>query len=67
MKRIAFDLIEGNAIVGFQVRPGCLELLERVRPYFTLYLWSAAVGGASGRGRGRTSATSGGASRPMTD
>src|SRR5262245_13792951 len=50
MRRIAFDLdetlgvplIEGNAIVGFQVRPGCLELLGRLRPYFTLCLWSVS-------------------------
>jgi hypothetical protein len=50
MRRIAFDLdetlgvplIEGGAIVGFQVRPGCLELLERLRPRFTLCLWSVS-------------------------
>ena len=44
--RIAFDLdetlgvplIEGDAIVGFQVRPGCPELLDRLRPSFTLGL-----------------------------
>jgi hypothetical protein len=48
MKRIAFDLdetlgvplIEGDAIVGFQARPGCLELLGRLRPRCTLCLWS---------------------------
>jgi hypothetical protein len=50
MRRIAFDLdetlgvplIEGNAIVGFQTRPGCLALLERLRPHFTLCLWSVS-------------------------
>lgn len=50
MKRIAFDLdemlgvplIEGNAIVGFQARPGCVGLLERLRPRFTLCLWSVS-------------------------
>jgi hypothetical protein len=50
MKRIAFDLdetlgvplIEGNAIVGFQLRPGCLDLLERLRDRFTLCLWSVS-------------------------
>jgi hypothetical protein len=50
MKRIAFDLdetlgvplIEGDAIVGFQIRPGCLELLGRLRPRFTLCLWSVS-------------------------
>jgi hypothetical protein len=50
MRRIAFDLdetlgvplIEGNAIVGFQARPGCLELLGRLRPRFTLCLWSVS-------------------------
>jgi len=50
MKRIAFDLdetlgvplIEGNAIVGFQLRPGCLELLERLRARYTLILWSVS-------------------------
>jgi hypothetical protein len=50
MKRIAFDLdetlgvpiIEGDAIVGFQTRPGCLDLLGRLRPHFTLCLWSVS-------------------------
>jgi hypothetical protein len=50
MKRIAFDLdetlgvplIEGEAIVGFQCRAGCLELLGRLRPHFTLCLWSVS-------------------------
>jgi hypothetical protein len=50
MKRVAFDLdetlgvplIEDNAIVGFQCRPGCLELLERLQSHFTLCLWSVS-------------------------
>ena len=50
MRRIAFDLdetlgvplIEGNAIVGFQIRPGCLNLLDRLRPRFALCLWSVS-------------------------
>jgi hypothetical protein len=50
MKRIAFDLdetlgvplIEGDAIVGFQPRPGCLELLGRLRPRCTLLLGSVS-------------------------
>ncbi len=50
MKRIAFDLdetlgvplIEGDAIVGFQSRPGSLELLRRLRLHFTLCLWSVS-------------------------
>lgn len=50
MRRIAFDLdetlgvplIEADAIVGFQTRPGCLDLLERLRPRYTLCLWSVS-------------------------
>ena len=50
MKRIAFDLdetlgvplIEGDTIVGFQTRPGCLELLGRLRPLYRLCLWSVS-------------------------
>ena len=50
MRRIAFDLdetlgvplIDGDAIAGFQLRPGCLELLGRLRPRFTLCLWSVS-------------------------
>jgi hypothetical protein len=49
-RRLAFDpdetlgvpLIHGIAIVGFQYRPGCLELLERLRPHFTLCVWSVS-------------------------
>ena len=51
MKRIAFDLDEtlgvplivGGEIVGFQTRAGCLELLGRLRPRFTLCLWSVSA------------------------
>jgi hypothetical protein len=51
MKRIAFDLdetlgvplIEDNVIVGFQLRPGCLELLGRLRLRFTLCLWTVSA------------------------
>src|SRR5262249_5312841 len=39
---LGVPLIAGDAIVGFQVRPGCLELLERLRPRFTLCLWSVS-------------------------
>jgi hypothetical protein len=50
VKRIAFDLdetlgvplIQGSSIVGFQIRPGCLELLGRLRGRFTLVLWSVS-------------------------
>jgi hypothetical protein len=50
VRRIAFDLdetlgvplIEGSKIVGFQIRPGCLELLEKLRPNFVLCLWTVS-------------------------
>lgn len=50
MRRIAFDLdetlgvpvIDGAAMIGWQIRPGCLELLERLRPRFVLCLWSVS-------------------------
>jgi hypothetical protein len=50
VKRIAFDLdetlgvplIEGNVIVGFQTRPGCLELFARLQARSTLLLWSVS-------------------------
>ena len=50
MRRIAFDLdetlgvplIEGATMVGWQLRPGCLELLARLRPHFILCLWSVS-------------------------
>jgi hypothetical protein len=48
--RIAFDLdetlgvplIDGSTIVGFQPRPGSLELLKKLRPHVTLCLWSVS-------------------------
>jgi hypothetical protein len=50
MRRIAFDLdetlgvplIAGDAVVGFQARAGCVELLERLRAQFALCLWSVS-------------------------
>jgi hypothetical protein len=50
LRRIAFDLdetlgvpiITGATMVGWQVRPGCLELLARLRPRFVLCLWSVS-------------------------
>ena len=50
MRRIAFDLdetlgvplIDGPAVVGWQMRPGGAELLERLRPNFELLLWSVS-------------------------
>ena len=50
MQRIAFDLdetlgvplIDGATMVGWQNRPGCLELLTRLRSRFTLCLWSVS-------------------------
>lgn len=48
--RIAFDLdetlgvplIEGVAIVGFQIRTGCPDLLDRLGTEHTLILWSVS-------------------------
>src|SRR5262249_59350023 len=50
LRRIAFDLdetlgvplIEGPNVVGWQMRPGCAELLDRLRPRFELVLWSVS-------------------------
>lgn len=50
MRRIAFDLdetlgvplINGAIIVDWQIRPGCAELLDRLRPRFDLVLWSVS-------------------------
>lgn len=50
MRRIAFDLdetlgvplIDGANIVGWQMRPGCAELLERLQEEFRLVLWSVS-------------------------
>src|SRR5207302_6385354 len=49
-QRIAFDLdetlgvpvIHGSAMAGWQLRPGCVELLGRLRSRFDLCLWSVA-------------------------
>jgi hypothetical protein len=49
-RRIAFDLdetlgmpqIADQTIVGFQLRPGCMGLLGRLRPEFTLCLWTVS-------------------------
>jgi NLI interacting factor-like phosphatase len=50
MRRIAFDLdetlgvplIAGVGIVGWQMRPGCEELLDQLRSDFKLLLWSVS-------------------------
>ena len=50
MRRIAFDLdetlgvprIERGGIVGWQMRTGCAELLDRLRVDFELVLWSVS-------------------------
>ncbi|MCE9567120.1 MAG: HAD family hydrolase [Planctomycetes bacterium] len=50
MRRIAFDLdetlgvpvIDGRDIVGWQMRPGCAELLDRLQVSFFLLLWSVS-------------------------
>jgi hypothetical protein len=50
LRRIAFDLDEtlgvpltdGRGVVGWQMRPGCTELLDRLRPEFELLLWSVS-------------------------
>jgi len=50
MRRIAFDLdetlgvpmIEADSIVGFHLRFGCIELLDRLRDHFVLCLWSVS-------------------------
>ena len=49
-RRIAFDLdetlgipqIADQKIVGFHLRPGCTGLLDRLRPEFTLCLWTVS-------------------------
>jgi hypothetical protein len=35
-------IIKGSAIVGWQTRPGCRELLSQLRPRFTLILWTVS-------------------------
>ncbi len=50
MRRIAFDLdetlgvplIDGANIIGWQLRPGCADLLDRLLPEFSLVLWSVS-------------------------
>ena len=50
MRRIAFDLdetlgvpvIDGATMVGWQIRPGCPELLTSLRQRFALCLWSVS-------------------------
>ena len=50
MRRIAFDLdetlgvplIDGPNVVGWQMRPGCAELLDRLQAEFGLLLWSVS-------------------------
>lgn len=50
MRRIAFDLDEtlgvpltdGRGVVGWQMRPGAADLLDRLRPAFVLVLWSVS-------------------------
>lgn len=49
-RRIAFDLDEtlgvpltdGRGVVGWQMRPGCAELLDRLQGAFELVLWSVS-------------------------
>lgn len=50
MQRIAFDLDEtlgvpltdGRGVIGWQMRPGAIGLLERLRDRFQLVLWSVS-------------------------
>jgi beta-phosphoglucomutase-like phosphatase (HAD superfamily) len=50
LRRIAFDLdetlgvplIDGPNVVGWQMRPGCAELLDRLQQRFALLLWSVS-------------------------
>ena len=50
MRRIAFDLdetlgvplIDGPTLVGWHMRPGCAELLDRLHAEFGLLLWSVS-------------------------
>jgi hypothetical protein len=50
LRRIAFDLDEtlgvpltdGASMVGWQMRPGCAELLDRLQGEFGLILWSVS-------------------------
>lgn len=50
LRRLAFDLdetlgvpvIEGAIMVGWQLRPGCADLLDRLKNRFELVLWSVS-------------------------
>jgi hypothetical protein len=50
LRRIAFDLdetlgvplIDGSNVIGWQMRPGCAELLDWLQPRFALLLWSVS-------------------------
>jgi hypothetical protein len=50
VRRVAFDLdetlgvplIDGSEVVGWQLRPGCAELLDRLRQEVKLLLWSVS-------------------------
>src|SRR5688572_31281486 len=50
LRRIAFDLdetlgvpvIDGATMVGWQIRPGCVDLLRRLGDRFALCLWSVS-------------------------
>jgi hypothetical protein len=50
VRRIAFDLdetlgvplVDGPNVVGWQLRPGCAELLDRLQADFALLLWSVS-------------------------
>jgi hypothetical protein len=50
LRRIAFDLDEtlgvpmtdGRGVVAWQMRPGCADLLDRLRPKFEVVLWSVS-------------------------
>jgi hypothetical protein len=50
VRRIAFDLdetlgvplIDGPSVVGWQMRPGCAEMLDRLQREFGVLLWSVS-------------------------
>ena len=52
-KRIAFDLdetlavalVDARSLRGFSLRPGCIELLDKLAPIFDLVLWSSSERG----------------------
>jgi hypothetical protein len=35
-------MTDGRGVVGWQMRPGCADLLDRLRPEFELVLWSVS-------------------------